>query len=59
MKALPAEITLGIYYGWANVDNGDVHKMVMSIGTNPYYDNQEKSMVSYKVNQMNGSIYFH
>ncbi|XP_023158333.1 putative riboflavin kinase [Ceratitis capitata] len=46
VKSLPAEVPLGIYYGWANVDNGEVYKMVMSIGTNPYYDNKEKSMVS-------------
>lgn len=36
----------GIYYGFASVDNGDVYKMVMSIGWNPFYDNTHKSMVS-------------
>lgn len=43
---LPADISTGIYYGWACVGNGDVHKMVMSIGWNPYYKNTKKSMVS-------------
>ncbi len=42
---LPADISTGIYYGWARVDNGDIHKMVMSIGWNPYYKNTKKSMV--------------
>merc|ERR1711872_147458 len=41
---LPEEITTGIYYGWAKVDNGPTHKMVMSIGWNPYYKNTKKSM---------------
>lgn len=42
---LPADISTGIYYGWASVGNGDVHKMVVSIGWNPYYKNTKKSMV--------------
>lgn len=45
VKNLPAEIETGIYFGWASVDGGIVHKMVMSIGWNPYFDNKEKSMV--------------
>lgn len=45
VEHLPADISTGIYYGWASVDNGPVHKMVMSIGWNPYYKNTMKSMV--------------
>lgn len=45
VQQLPQDIQTGIYFGWAKVDNGDVHKMVMSIGWNPFYDNKEKSMV--------------
>ena len=44
---LPADISTGIYYGWACVGNGDLYKMVMSIGWNPYYKNVKKSMVDY------------
>ena len=43
---LPADIEGGVYCGWACVDNGPVFKMVMSIGWNPYYHNEKKSMVS-------------
>ena len=46
VEGLPAETTTGIYYGWARVDNGPIYKMVMSIGWNPYYKNEKKSMVS-------------
>ncbi|XP_011912146.1 PREDICTED: riboflavin kinase isoform X1 [Cercocebus atys] len=42
---LPADISTGIYYGWASVGSGDVHKMVVSIGWNPYYKNTKKSMM--------------
>lgn len=45
VRSLPREIITGIYYGWASVDNGEVYKMVMSIGMNPFYDNKERSMV--------------
>ncbi|CDQ69207.1 unnamed protein product [Oncorhynchus mykiss] len=46
VELLPGDISTGIYYGWACVDNGDIHKMVMSIGCNPYYNNAKKSMAS-------------
>ena len=46
MSSLPKEINTGVYYGFASIDNGEVHKMVMSIGHNPYFDNKQKSMVS-------------
>lgn len=38
-------VQTGIYFGWAQVDTGAVHKMVMSVGWNPYYKNEKKSMV--------------
>ena len=46
MDGLPKDFALGVYYGWANVDGGDVHKMVMSVGWNPFYHNTKRSMVS-------------
>lgn len=46
VRKLPKELDHGVYYGWGNVDNGDVHKVVLSIGWNPFYENKEKSMVS-------------
>uniref|UniRef100_A0A9L0SW39 riboflavin kinase n=1 Tax=Equus caballus TaxID=9796 RepID=A0A9L0SW39_HORSE len=41
---LPADLSTGIYYGWASVGSGDVHRMMVSIGWNPYYKNTKKSM---------------
>lgn len=45
VDALPDDFATGIYYGWAEVD-GDVYKMVMSVGWNPFYKNEKRSMVS-------------
>jgi riboflavin kinase len=47
IETLPSEIDTGIYYGLASVNGGTVHKMVMSIGWNPFYKNIKKSMVSW------------
>ncbi|XP_042189638.1 riboflavin kinase isoform X2 [Callorhinchus milii] len=54
---LPADITTGIYYGWASVANGDVHKMVMSIGWNPYYKNTKKSMETHIIHSFKEDFY--
>ncbi|XP_006626942.1 riboflavin kinase [Lepisosteus oculatus] len=54
---LPADICTGIYYGWACVGNGDVHKMVMSIGWNPYYKNTKKSMEAHIIHTYKEDFY--
>ncbi len=45
VESLPPDLSTGIYFGWAKVDDGTVHKMVISVGWNPYYKNEKKSMV--------------
>ncbi len=45
VESLPADLNTGIYYGWAKVDDEPVRKMVVSVGWNPYYKNEKKSMV--------------
>ncbi|XP_078252374.1 riboflavin kinase [Rhinoraja longicauda] len=54
---LPGDITTGIYYGWASVSHGDVHKMVMSIGWNPYYKNTKKSMETHIIHTFKEDFY--
>ncbi|XP_040928466.1 riboflavin kinase [Betta splendens] len=54
---LPADISTGIYYGWACVGNGDIHKMVMSIGWNPYYKNTKKSMETHVIHKFKEDFY--
>lgn len=42
------DFTTGVYYGWAQVGEKDttVYPMVMSLGWNPYYNNEKRSAVS-------------
>ncbi|XP_032979782.1 riboflavin kinase [Rhinolophus ferrumequinum] len=54
---LPADISTGIYYGWASVGSGDVHKMVVSIGWNPYYKNTKKSMETHIIHTFKEDFY--
>ncbi|KAM4577188.1 riboflavin kinase [Odontesthes bonariensis] len=54
---LPSDISTGIYYGWACVGNGDLYKMVMSIGWNPYYKNTKKSMETHVIHKFKEDFY--
>lgn len=54
---LPKEFDLGIYYGWAKVNNGPVYKMVMSIGMNPFYHNTKKSMETHIIHEFPEDFY--
>ena len=54
---LPPEYLEGVYYGWAQVDNGEVRKMVMSIGKNPYYNNTKRTMETYIIHEFKNDFY--
>ncbi|XP_010875128.1 riboflavin kinase isoform X2 [Esox lucius] len=57
VEHLPGDISTGIYYGWACVGSGEVHKMVMSIGWNPYYKNTKKSMETHVIHTFKEDFY--
>ncbi|XP_056274088.1 riboflavin kinase [Pseudoliparis swirei] len=57
VDTLPGDIGTGIYYGWACVGNGEVYKMVMSIGWNPYYKNTKKSMETHVIHTFKEDFY--
>ncbi|KAL0819019.1 hypothetical protein ABMA28_008301 [Loxostege sticticalis] len=44
VQQLPPGLLPGVYYGWAQVDSGPVHKMVANIGWCPMYQNKEMSV---------------
>ncbi len=46
VERLPGSLANGVYYGWACVDGGEVYQMVMSIGWNPHFENEKRSMVA-------------
>ena len=57
VEGLPTDVSTGVYYGWAKVDDGPVHKMVMSIGWNPYYKNEKKSMETHILHEFDSDFY--
>lgn len=53
-----AEAVTGIYAGWASVQGVEgVHKMVMSIGWNPYFNNKEKTAEPWILHDFNEPFY--
>ncbi|XP_001516422.2 riboflavin kinase [Ornithorhynchus anatinus] len=57
VEDLPPDMSTGIYYGWACVGNGEVHKMVLSVGWNPYYRNAKKSMETHIMHNFKEDFY--
>lgn len=47
IEAMCTDFTSGIYYGWVQIGdkNSEVYPMVMSLGWNPYYQNEKRSAV--------------
>uniref|UniRef100_G3S864 riboflavin kinase n=1 Tax=Gorilla gorilla gorilla TaxID=9595 RepID=G3S864_GORGO len=54
---LPADISSGIYYGWASAESRDGQKMVVSIRWNPYYENTKKSMETHTMHTFKEHFY--
>lgn len=46
-----------MYYGWARVDDGEIFKMVMSVGWNPFYKNTHKSMETHIMHEFDSDFY--
>lgn len=57
IEHLPEDTPCGVYYGWASVADGEVHKMVMSIGWNPFFKNKKKSMEVHVIHSFNDDFY--
>lgn len=56
VNTLPKDLSTGIYYGWAAL-HGEVYKMVASIGWNPYYKNEKKSMEVHLLHKFQDDFY--
>jgi FAD synthase len=52
VEKLPSSIYQGVYYGWAKLlkkGNDQIYQMVTSVGTNPFYNGEKKTMVEIKI----------
>ncbi|CAG9838452.1 unnamed protein product [Diabrotica balteata] len=57
VNQLPDDLDTGVYYGFASVNGGEVYKMVMSIGWNPFYKNKTKSMEVHVLHEFDSDFY--
>lgn len=57
VSQLPSSIENGVYYGFSSVDGGNVHKMVMSIGWNPHFNNEKRSMETHILHEFENDFY--
>lgn len=57
VDSLPDDFGTGVYFGFANVNKGQVLKMVMSVGWNPYFNNTTKSMETHIMHKFNEDFY--
>ncbi|VDN55852.1 unnamed protein product [Dracunculus medinensis] len=44
VSRLPPDFPCGVFYGLAQVDCGRIHGMIMSIGWNPQFQNEKKTI---------------
>ncbi|XP_076247473.1 riboflavin kinase [Calliopsis andreniformis] len=56
VNALPNDLNTGIYYGWASLD-AQVYKMVASIGWNPFYKNEKKTVEVHLLHKFDHDFY--
>ncbi|XP_050510076.1 riboflavin kinase-like isoform X2 [Diabrotica virgifera virgifera] len=57
VKNLPEKIETGVYCGFASVEGGQVHKMVMSVGWNPFYNNETKTVEVHIMHKFDSDFY--
>ncbi|XP_017882004.1 riboflavin kinase [Ceratina calcarata] len=56
VNGLPDDFDTGIYYGWASL-NGETYKMVASIGWNPFYKNEKKTVEIHVLHTFENDFY--
>ncbi|XP_055347522.1 putative riboflavin kinase [Paramacrobiotus metropolitanus] len=57
VKKLPLEMENGVYFGLASVDAGAVDRMVLSVGWNPQFHNQLKTMETHILRDFSRDFY--
>ncbi|CAO3670855.1 unnamed protein product [Rhizopus stolonifer] len=59
LETMFAECDTGVYYGWAQIGKikSDVYPMVMSLGWNPYYQNEKRSAEVHIIHEFDKDFY--
>ncbi|CAL7943545.1 unnamed protein product [Xylocopa violacea] len=56
VDSLPADFKTGVYYGWACIDI-QVYEMVASVGWNPFYKNEKKTVELHLLHKFENDFY--
>ena len=59
VQNLSSLIEIGIYCGFAQINDGPVYKMVMSLGNNPFFGSTKKCLVRYDYHRLNVLLFFY
>ncbi|XP_066151426.1 riboflavin kinase [Euwallacea fornicatus] len=51
------DLSTGVYYGFGQVNGGQIHEMVMSVGWNPFYHNSKKSIEVHLLHKFEADFY--
>mmetsp|Transcript_134407 Transcript_134407/g.189986 ORF Transcript_134407/g.189986 Transcript_134407/m.189986 type:complete len:155 (-) Transcript_134407:97-561(-) len=54
---LPADVDQGVYFGWAQLEGGSIHKSVMSVGWNPFFKNKTRSAEVHVMHKFSDNFY--
>lgn len=65
VEQLPSTLNEGVYYGWGQLVNDDdddenqrnIYKMVTSIGTNPFYHGEKKTIETHLMHKFTDDFY--
>ncbi|CAG9532305.1 unnamed protein product [Cercopithifilaria johnstoni] len=57
ISRLPPDFPCGVFYGFANVNHGEVYGMVTSIGWNPHFKNERKTIEVHILHEFNEDFY--
>ncbi|CAF0788827.1 unnamed protein product [Rotaria sp. Silwood1] len=60
VEKLPSSIYQGVYYGWAKLltqNHNEVYKMVTSVGINPFYTCEKKTMETHIIHSFSEDFY--
>ncbi|CAF2369765.1 unnamed protein product [Rotaria sp. Silwood2] len=60
VQKLPPSIHQGVYYGWAKLltqNDNEVYKTVASVGTNPFYNGERKTMEAHIIHSFPADFY--
>lgn len=57
IASLPADFSNGVYAGFARVADGALHQMVMSVGNNPQFHAQQRTMEVHLLHEFSSDFY--